>query len=150
MKGAVKHRLSRHPIYTCWQHMKYRCLVPSNSAYEYYGGRGITVCERWLHFPNFYEDMYPTWVKGLSIERVDNSKGYSPDNCVWASQKQQMRNTRRNRYVDTPDGQMCLRDAETAYGIMEDTLRVRIDAGVSAEMLLTKGKVYHGRTRKKG
>jgi hypothetical protein len=66
-------------LYRTWQGIKNRCYNPKVKAYQYYGGRGITVCERWLHsFENFLADMGEP-PPGLSIDRIDNDKGYSPD-----------------------------------------------------------------------
>ena len=79
--------------------MKQRCTNPNNRQYEEYGGRGITVCKRWLIFANFFEDMGEK-PEGLSIERPDNDKGYSPGNCVWADRKTQNSNKRNNRWLE--------------------------------------------------
>jgi hypothetical protein len=79
------------PTYQSWDHMKQRCLNPNNDSYASYGGRGITVCERWLTFENFLADMGER-PKRKSIERVDNDKGYYPENCVWATRQRQQLN----------------------------------------------------------
>lgn len=94
-RGVLVHgyRVGDHPLYHAWSGMKERCNNPLSSAYENYGGRGITYCERWKIFANFAEDMWPK-SPGTSLERKDNSKGYSPDNCVWATAAEQARNRR--------------------------------------------------------
>ena len=82
--------------YRIWQGMKERCSYKKHISYKNYGGRGITVCDRWLEsFENFLNDMGER-PEGLSIDRIDNEKGYSKDNCRWATQKEQTNNTRRN------------------------------------------------------
>lgn len=83
-------------IYNVWRAMIARCNNPDDARYKYYGGRGITVCARWLKFENFLKDMGipPT---GLSIERMDNERGYSKKNCKWATHTEQMRNRRNSR-----------------------------------------------------
>jgi hypothetical protein len=73
--------------------MRQRCLNPKNSNYADYGGRGITVCERWLNFTNFLADM-GVRPEGLTLGRRDNNRGYSPDNCGWETYTEQNRNTR--------------------------------------------------------
>lgn len=92
---AYKHGMHKTPEYTAWHDMKGRCLNPNHRSYAYYGGRGITIDESWLEFENFYRDMGPR-PSGLTLDRIDNDKGYSKDNCRWANRIVQMGNTRRN------------------------------------------------------
>lgn len=88
----------RHPLYTCWINMRRRCYSPTATAYEHYGGRGITVCQRWREaFVNFLEDMQEGWAPGLSIDRIDPDGRYEPGNCRWATRKQQSNNQRRHK-----------------------------------------------------
>lgn len=86
-------------VYQVWADMIARCTNPNHNAWKDYGGRGITVCEKWLKFENFNKDMGNKWKPGLTIERKENNQGYNKENCEWATRKKQMRNTRDNLYV---------------------------------------------------
>lgn len=91
--------------YLIWVEMRARCNNPNNANYHRYGGRGIKVCDRWSEgFQNFLDDMGPQPFARASIDRIDNDKGYEPDNCRWAGYKTQSRNRSTNIQVQRSDG----------------------------------------------
>jgi len=94
------HGMSGTPEYRIWAHMNDRCHNQKDGGYPAYGGRGIRVCERWREsFENFYADMGDK-PAGMSLDRIDNSGGYGPANCRWATSRQQNINKRSNRVYD--------------------------------------------------
>lgn len=86
-----KHSMSNTPTYSSWSSMKSRCSNPDATGYEKWGGRGIKVCERWMDFKNFYEDMGDR-PQGTSLDRIDNNGNYEPDNCKWSTPQEQAEN----------------------------------------------------------
>lgn len=137
----VKHGCARvgRPTseYIIWSTMKRRCLNPKGSGYKYYGARGISVCERWMSFPNFLADM-GLRPKGLSLDRIDNDGNYEPSNCRWATASQQRQNRRSTeRYLEYGEVRLSLKDMSKKYGLSKRLLSLRLHRGMSVEKALT-------------
>ena len=124
--GKITHGFADTPIYRSWQSMKRRCYKITARRYKDYGGRGIRVCKHWMKFENFLRDMGPK-PTGMTLERIDNNKGYYPSNCKWASYKEQARNRRRKTRLITFKGRtQCLLDWAAEVGIKPTTLYARL------------------------
>lgn len=131
-------RKTHRPTYGIWEKMRRRCESPLDPAYSYYGGRGIFVCERWRVYENFLADMGER-PPGLTLERVNNDMGYSPDNCRWATRLEQQRNRRVNRRLSLNGETKCLSEWADILGINRETLRGRVAIhGWSDEKALTE------------
>lgn len=123
--------------YGIWSIMKERCQNPHNKTFARYGGRGITVCDRWQSFANFLADMGRRPSPQHSIERIDNAGPYSPDNCKWATRKEQGRNKRNNVLITFNGETLLLIEWAERTGIRIATLRARIYTGWSPERAIT-------------
>lgn len=127
------------PTYRSWSEMLARCDNPNSGIYEYYGGRGIKVCDRWRSFENFLSDMGERPARrGLrySIERIDNDGNYEPGNCRWATRKEQARNRRSTRVVIVNGSQMSLAEAAENARVPYYLAHQRLAAGWTVERAL--------------
>jgi len=136
-ESIKKHGLSGTPIYRIWYGMLHRCNRKSDPNYKYYGGRGITVCDKWSKsVEDFYSDMGEP-PKGMSIDRKDNNGNYAPENCRWATPIQQARNTRKTLNIKFRGKTQCLTAWANEIGMSRQTLSIRLKRGWSVEDALT-------------
>lgn len=137
--ASSTHGMSKTLEFKTWSSMKTRCYNPKADSYEDYGGRGITVCDEWLNsFETFYKDMGNKPYKNAQIDRIDNSKEYSKNNCKWVSCHQNNRNKRNNKILTYKGNSKSLAEWAEMYGLRRDTLLYRINANWSVEKALTR------------
>lgn len=122
-----KHKMSGTPIYTRWVGIKERCYNKNSNCYYRYGGRGITICNEWKNdFMNFYNWCINNgYKKNLSIDRIDNSKGYSPENCRFATNKMQCNNRRTNIILEYNNKKFTIKELSELSGLSIKTLHNR-------------------------
>lgn len=118
--------------YSTWSNMLDRCSNPKNSRFDRYGGRGISVCERWRSFDNFLSDMGAR-PSGMTIGRIDNDKGYELANCEWQSRVAQARNKGNTTWICAHGRTLSLAEWSELNGVKQSTIRARIERGWSAE-----------------
>ena len=139
----------RSPEYQCWLDMKQRCQNPRNKHYDRYGGRGISICSRWLDgdgVSNGSEYMGGR-PKGLTIDRIDNDGPYSPFNCRWATRARQVQNRSVTRRVALRGMEMAVTEACERLGINRKLVSSRIDRGLPAELAITHPLGKHFKKR---
>ena len=126
--------------------MLQRCYSDSDKCFHLYGGRGITVCERWRNsFQNFLEDMGERTEKSLTLDRYPDKNGnYEPENCRWATKKQQLRNTRSNRILEFNGKRQSVVEWSEELGIDQHLIWMRLHNGMSVERVLFVGKYPRG------
>lgn len=140
--AAMSKRLRRHGYsrgdkrksgYWIWAGMKQRCLNPKTVSFPRYGGRGIGVCDRWLHsFENFLADMGPR-PEGASIDRINNNGNYEPRNCRWANAYQQMNNCHNSRLIECGGQKMSAAEWSRRSGVPDFNILWRIGRGWPVE-----------------
>lgn len=139
-KRRTKHNKSKSPLYGVWNTMKSRCYNENSEKYKNYGGRGITICDEWLNdFQCFYDwAMANGYREGLTIDREDVNGNYCPENCRWATPKQQANNRTSSRFL-TFDGEThTLQKWSELTGIQPATILFRLDNGWPIERALTE------------
>lgn len=138
--GCINHGLSHTRLFTIWASMKDRCYNKSHNQYKNYGARGITVCDEWRKtFLSFYSwALNNGYTDELSIDRINNDKGYCPDNCRWATMKEQQNNKRTNRVITYCGKTQTLTQWAEEIGVNRNTLLYRLKRGWTIERALSK------------
>lgn len=130
----MKHGLSYTSEYRAWQTMRLRCTNPRHAAWKDYGGRGITVCDRWRDDPAaFLADMGPKPSPRHELDRIDNNRGYQPGNCRWVVRSANCRNRRSSRYVEFHGQRRLMIELCTECEIPFDTASYRLRRGWTPE-----------------
>lgn len=124
--GNRTHGQRNTPLYGRWASMVSRTTNPNHPRYPDYGGRGITVCERWKSFEGFAEDMGSTFSPELSLERIDNGRGYEPGNCRWATVIEQARNKRSSHLVTFRGQTKTIAEWAELLGLNYETVHTRL------------------------
>lgn len=135
--GNLKHGQHGTLTYARWKSMMQRCNDPKHARYAYYGGRGITVCERWQQYPAFLEDVGECPSTGMTLDRLKNDVGYEPGNCQWATKADQNRNRSHCVRLTHNGVTMNATDWALAVGMAPNTLLQRLYLGWSTERALT-------------
>jgi len=139
VKKRAKHGLWNTRIYKTWHSMNRRCSNPKDSNYVNYGGRGITVCEEWKEVIPFYNwAINNGYSKKLTIDRIDNDKGYYPENCRWVSMYVQSRNKRSNNFITFEGKSKIITDWAKYTGYDITTIRHRINNNLPIEEILAR------------
>lgn len=137
------HGMTNHRAYRIFRAMKTRCTNRNLPCWPAYGGRGIGFSEDWLLFENFWRDMGPTYQDDLKLERVDNDKGYSKQNCKWASQREQCRNKRDNHRIETEWGNLTVTEASERSGVKPKRIFKRIYLGWPTDRLFDEPSAHY-------
>lgn len=132
-KGLIEYHKGEE-IFSVWRSMMGRCRNKSDNRY---GGRGISVCDRWKRYNNFYDDMLPNYKKGLTLDRINNNGDYSPENCRWTTPKDQANNRSNNRMITYKGLTKTLQQWADYIGIQSATLRYRLNNWCNVERCLT-------------
>ena len=145
------HNMTNSKIYNVWQSIKTRCFNKNSKSYKEYGGRGIKMCEEWLHeFQAFYNWAIENGYKdGLTIDRIDNNGNYTKENCRWVTMKEQSNNKRTSKYITYNNETHTMAEWSYKLGGSKDLISKRLASGWSIEKALTTSVVkkrINGRT----
>lgn len=144
LDAVTKHGKCKTPEYPIWTAMRDRCKNPNNKFYDRYGGRGISICSRWDDYEIFLNDMGRRPSNKHSLDRIDNNGNYCPENCRWATIKEQAHNTSRSIILQYRGERKTMFELADEYKIGRHTLGTRLKRGWDLEKALTK-KVAHKR-----
>lgn len=150
-----QHYYKTEPFYNRYRHIRERCVYEWSKDYKRYGGAGITF--GWKNYRDFKSDMYTSYLehvkmhgyKNTSLDRIDGTKGYSKENCRWATAHVQHRNTKKNRYITYEGKTMIIADWAREIGTSRQTIRSRIEAGWTDEQIVKTPVDYSNRISKK-
>lgn len=117
--------LRRNKLWISWHHMLERCNDPAHKQYPNYGLRGIKVCNRWHKFQSFVDDMGESYNFGMTIDRIDNDRGYHPANCKWSTRKEQANNRRSSRWIEINGSVKTLAQWIDESGLKPSTVKQR-------------------------
>ena len=145
-RGNPTHAESKTRLYNIWNNMRERCSNAKNPQYKDYGARGISVCDDWCNF-----ELFRAWAlssgysESLTIDRIENDKGYYPENCRWATSIQQANNTRKTRLITYNDETHSVSEWARILNIKQSTLNMRLNKyGWSVDKALGKDTRKHG------
>ncbi|RJO66936.1 MAG: hypothetical protein C4523_10600 [Myxococcales bacterium] len=136
-QAVTTHGLSQTAEWNVWSKMRARCEKPTIKEYKYYGARGITVCDRWQEFENFYADMGPRPSSKHWIEREDTNGDYGPGNCRWATAKEQQNNRRNNRFIEHAGLRLTVAQWAERTGVSAGMVYSRLSKGWPSQKALT-------------
>lgn len=142
-RNKIKHGHARQEYKTrewkIWAGMRKRCENPRCPGFKDYGGRGISICERWNEYKFFLEDMGPCPL-GFTLERKDNEKGYSKENCKWATPKEQARNRRNTHLIEINGVRKSVAEWAEESGLSRSTIIQRERKGLAMDKLLSPAR----------
>jgi len=136
LEKITTHGMTKTPTFKSWESMLQRCTNKNSPDYPRWGGAGITICDRWMKFENFYEDMGERPSLDHSIDRYPNKTGnYEPENCRWTTRSEQQKNKTNSRYITYKGKEKPLKDWADETGIPYDLLLRRLNRGLEGDEL---------------